>query len=117
MIPNHETIQRLRSELRERGATVLIDPNGKRLVLMRGGIAGLDGQVVIAYEGWGTAIFDGDRALNEFRLISSGFSMKVARTVADLVNAVVGISVPPAVSGAKAQVERKLINRGVAAQE
>lgn len=63
------------------GGTVYLVPEA----LVRDGALGL----VIGYEGHGVFRYDGQRPMNEFRLLKAGFPMLVAKGVAVLVNGIV----------------------------
>lgn len=86
-----DMIRELRQSLQERGSAVLTDSAGRVVALVNAGLLGIKGRgrLMVAYEGKGCFFFDGDRPLNQFRLVSAGFGTDVAGFTANLINAVV----------------------------
>ena len=84
---------KVRKRLREKGAVQLDLTNGTRLFLVAMPLFGIQTQeLLVAYEGGGSVVYSGDRPLNNFRLVQHGFPFSVAGEIADLINAVAGLS-------------------------
>lgn len=82
-------IEHLREQLRDTGGCALTGPDGKSLFLVLNRNLGIEKPgILIAYEGHGAYFFDLDRPLNQFRLVKHGFSLRIAPTLAELVNAI-----------------------------
>lgn len=90
MLPG-DTIQDLRQSLRTEGRASLTDPDGNVLALISTGLLGIEakGRLLVAYENKGCFFYDGERPLNQFRLVKAGFSIDVAPFVANVVNAII----------------------------
>lgn len=74
-------------ELCEGGFTSVTDSDGNRMVIVHSAVVGIPGnQFILAYENKGTIFFDTSRPMNHFRLTTAGFSLRVAPTIADIVN-------------------------------
>jgi hypothetical protein len=84
-------IKNLRQDLVQAGIAAFQDPQGRLVTIASTQALGVAGpaRMMIAYEGKGCAVFDGDRPLNKFRLVSAGFSGDVASILAETVNAIV----------------------------
>lgn len=95
-------VEELREALVTKGSAKIIDARGRRLYLIHSRILqeDFDG-VVVAYEGAGAFVFNLDRPVNKFRLVSSGFDMSVAEIVADLINRMTEKGVVPVLSGGR----------------
>lgn len=81
------------AKLMQTGCVVARAASGQRLFLMttefigedEPGLAGEKG-IMVALEGGGCFLWDGLRELNAFRLISSGFDLATAATLAEVLN-------------------------------
>lgn len=84
----------MRQQLALEGSCIWTGPEGKRLFLIAANILAMDTDrgLLIAYEGEGTMFFELDRPLNVYRLLSAGFSVSVAATLADVVNELCGLN-------------------------
>jgi hypothetical protein len=74
-----------------RGATVILNYRGKphRIAIVPSPLFTVDGEkieLLIACEGKGAHFYDGQTPLNQFKLISSGYPIDVARQVEKLVS-------------------------------
>ena len=87
---NLDAVEILKDSLQERGTALLTDINGSRLTLISNKVLGITNPcILISYEGYGSFYYEFDRPLNAFRLISAGFSLRVAQEVSDLINKLV----------------------------
>lgn len=81
-------VEELRRTFRATGSAKLVDPAGRRIYLVDTRLLGeTPAELLLAYEGQGSIVFSLDRPMNAFRLVSAGFSMRVAPQVAEIVNA------------------------------
>lgn len=84
---NLEVAKELHSRLISHGFAVIFTKDGKRLSFITEKHIGQTGQgIMIALEGGGCHWWSGATIENEFRLISSGFDMINAATLADTLN-------------------------------
>jgi hypothetical protein len=81
----------VRQGLQNEGIAAFLDPQGRLVTIASTQALGIDGptRMMIAYEGKGCGVFDGDRPLNKFRLVSAGFSGDVAGVLAETINFIV----------------------------
>lgn len=87
-MPTTTDIPAIQELLRHHGGTVLDGPDGKKLFIVLSRNLGLDAQgILVSYEGGGTIYWTLDRAINVFRLVKAGFSMKIAPALSELINA------------------------------
>jgi len=79
-----EGLAALAAQFQDTGQVAMADPSGRRLFIIN--VASLLGKpaVLLAHEGNGSMVFDFDRPLNAFRLISVGFPIEVAEQAANL---------------------------------
>lgn len=86
----------MRELLQRTGSVGVVDSAGKRLVLTLQNVCMMDNEgcwenqrgLLICYEGEGALFYKGDKKLTKFRLVQAGFSLIVAPTLAELVNAI-----------------------------
>jgi hypothetical protein len=89
----NEVIAQVRQRLIEKGAVQVDLTNGSRLFMVTMPLFGVNTrELLVTYEGGGSVVYAGDRPLNNFRLVQHGFPFSAAGEVADLVNAVAGVS-------------------------
>lgn len=95
MSTNTDIFDAMRRQLTDVGSCIWTGPEGNRLFLVSSHVLGKDMAqgLLIAYEGEGTMFFELDRPLNVYRLLSAGFSVSVAATLADVVNELCGLNV------------------------
>lgn len=87
---SNELISEIATELADTGRSLVRDGEGKRLLLVSSRRLDLPGHdLILAYEGQGTIFFSGDRPMNYFRLLASGFREEAARSISDMVNRLV----------------------------
>lgn len=95
-------IPRLRDHLREHRSCNWTDEHGHKLffVLLEIPSHGM----LIAYEGQGAKFIEiDDRPLNAFRLLEAGFATSLSKTLADAINALLGLDKSVAVTRTKPQ--------------
>jgi hypothetical protein len=81
-------VEEMADDVHLRGTTHICDNDGNRLIVCtatRLGIAGTK-EFALIYENKGALFFTLERPLNQFRLMTAGFSMLVAGSIADMVN-------------------------------
>ena len=94
-----KVVEELHARLLADGSAKITDGTGRRLFLIHTRLLKepYDG-VVVAYEGQGAFVFELDRPVNKFRLISNGFEMGAAEIVSDLINRMTAMGVAPVLS-------------------
>jgi hypothetical protein len=81
-----EVIDTMADKLLADGYAGTVDPEGNRVAVTFSGNLGFDTrEMVLIYENKGALFFDGQRPLNKFRLLSSGFTFLTAPVIVGLV--------------------------------
>lgn len=83
---DEDAISELAAQFRAQSQVALTDPSGRRFFIVNVSTSVGKPALLMAYEGRGVMIYDFDRPLNEFRLITSGFPKMIAEQAAKLVN-------------------------------
>lgn len=89
-----DAIRDLVEQFRSQSQVVLTDPSGRRFFIVNVSTSVGKPALLMAYEGRGSMVYDFDRPLNEFRLITSGFPKLIAEQAAKLVNTLFPINNP-----------------------
>jgi len=102
----------LARRLIERGAVATTAKDGKRLFFMASRVYGGErGEIVVAMQDGGCYVWDGARPVSSFRLLTSGFRIEVAATLAAVLNEVYHLSTKKLDDGQDHE-QRKRIERG-----
>lgn len=84
---DEETIKDMARTLYERGSAHVQDQDGNYMVITASAVVGVPGnRFLLAYENKGAILFDTSRPMNQFRLASAGFSLRIAPVLADTLN-------------------------------
>lgn len=79
----------LREQLFQVGGVSLPGPEGKTLYLVLNRNLGVERNgILVAYEGSGVAFVTLDQPLNQFRLVSAGFSLRIASALVTMINGI-----------------------------
>jgi hypothetical protein len=73
-------------QLRDKGGVTLTMRNGKRLFIVTARNLGLDEKGALVSGDGGSMYWHPDKKVNQFQLISNGFSIKIAEHVSNLLN-------------------------------
>jgi hypothetical protein len=85
---DQDIIDQMASDLFFTSKAKAVDTEGNRVVLTSAGSIGFprSNEIVLIYENRGCFFWDGGRAVNQFRLVSAGFNLRMAPALADMLN-------------------------------
>jgi hypothetical protein len=79
-----DPLDALAQQFTDTGMAMMTDAKERRLFIINIAVRLGKPAVLLAYEGYGSAVYEFDRPLNAFRLISAGFPAEAAGQVAAL---------------------------------
>ena len=94
----NDTIHAMIQALRDQGSVVADTANGKRFYIITSELLRMEQRgLLLVYEGSGSFFYEFGQPLNEFRLVSHGFSLRVARLLVSVVSSLLNLVGTPQV--------------------